>query len=79
VDPATGRELRRRIGAEKRLIVIVAGPNGAGKSTFVDTFLKPAFTRLAVNPDEVAKGLSQIRQRPSHTRPPASPKRGAAI
>jgi len=57
VDPATGRELRRRIGAEKRLIVIVAGPNGAGKSTFVDTFLKPTGI-LVVNPDEVAKGLS---------------------
>jgi predicted ABC-type ATPase len=57
VDPATGRELRRRIGAEKRLIVIVAGPNGAGKSTFVDTFLKPT-GNLVVNPDEVAKGLS---------------------
>jgi predicted ABC-type ATPase len=57
VDPATGRELRRRIGAEKRLIVIVAGPNGAGKSTFVETFLKPTGI-LVVNPDEVAKGLS---------------------
>ncbi len=57
MDPATGRELRRRIGAEKRLIVIVAGPNGAGKSTFVDTFLKPTGI-LVVNPDEVAKGLS---------------------
>jgi len=56
VDPATGRELRRRIGAEKRLIVIVAGPNGAGKSTFVETFLKPTGI-LVVNPDEVAKGL----------------------
>ena len=57
MDPATGRELRRRIGAEKRLIVIVAGPNGAGKSTFVETFLKPTGI-LVVNPDEVAKGLS---------------------
>jgi predicted ABC-type ATPase len=57
VDPATGRELRRRMGAEKRLIVIVAGPNGAGKSTFVETFLKPT-SILVVNPDEVAKGLS---------------------
>ena len=57
MDPATGRELRRRIGAEKQLIVIVAGPNGAGKSTFVETFLKPTGI-LVVNPDEVAKGLS---------------------
>ena len=57
MDPATGRQLRRRIGAEKRLIVIVAGPNGAGKSTFVETFLKPTGI-LVVNPDEVAKGLS---------------------
>ena len=57
MDPATGRELRRRIGAEKRLIVIVAGPNGAGRSTFVETFLKPTGI-LVVNPDEVAKGLS---------------------
>jgi predicted ABC-type ATPase len=57
VDSATGRELRRRIRAEKRLIVIVAGPNGAGKSTFVETFLKPTGI-LVVNPDEVAKGLS---------------------
>lgn len=57
MDPATGRELRRRIGAEKRLIVIVAGPNGAGKSTFVETFLKPTGI-LVVNPDEVAKALS---------------------
>lgn len=57
MDPATGRELLRRIGAEKRLIVIVAGPNGAGKSTFVETFLKPTGI-LVVNPDEVAKGLS---------------------
>jgi len=57
VDSATGRELRRRVRAEKRLIVVVAGPNGAGKSTFVDTFLKPTGI-LVVNPDEVAKGLS---------------------
>jgi len=57
VDSAAGRELRRRVRAEKRLIVIVAGPNGAGKSTFVETFLKPTGI-LVVNPDEVAKGLS---------------------
>jgi len=57
VDPTTGGELRRRVRAEKRLIVIVAGPNGAGKSTFVETFLKPTGI-LVVNPDEVAKGLS---------------------
>ena len=57
MDSATGRELRRRVRAEKRLIVIVAGPNGAGKSTFVETFLKPTGI-LVVNPDEVAKGLS---------------------
>ena len=57
MDSAAGRELRRRVRAEKRLIVIVAGPNGAGKSTFVETFLKPTGI-LVVNPDEVAKGLS---------------------
>jgi len=57
VDPTAGGELRRRVRAEKRLIVIVAGPNGAGKSTFVETFLKPTGI-LVVNPDEVAKGLS---------------------
>jgi predicted ABC-type ATPase len=68
VDPAAGRELRRRIRAEKRLIVIVAGPNGAGKSTFVETFLKPTGI-LVVNPDEWRKGCRQIRRRPSHTRP----------
>lgn len=57
MDPTAGGELRRRVRAEKRLIVIVAGPNGAGKSTFVETFLKPTGI-LVVNPDEVAKGLS---------------------
>ena len=35
-----------------------SGTNGAGKSTFVETFLKPTGI-LIVNPDEVAKGLSQ--------------------
>ena len=37
----TRRALRRRVGGEERLLVVVAGPNGAGKSTFVETFLKP--------------------------------------
>lgn len=39
-------------------MVAVAGPNGAGKSTFVETFLKSTGI-LVVNPDDVAKGLSQ--------------------
>jgi len=52
-----GRQ-RRTTRAEERLLVVVAGPNGAGKSTFVETFLKPTGI-LIVNPDEVAKGLSQ--------------------
>jgi predicted ABC-type ATPase len=52
-----GRQ-RRTTRAEERLLVVVAGPNGAGKSTFVETFLKPPGI-LIVNPDEVAKGLSQ--------------------
>lgn len=50
------RALRRRIRAEKRVLVVVAGPNGAGKSTFVETFLKST-GMLVVNPDDVARGL----------------------
>ena len=53
----TRRALRRRVGGEERLLVVVAGPNGAGKSTFVETFLKPTGI-LVVNPDDVARGLS---------------------
>ncbi len=53
----TRRALRRRVRAEKRLVVVVAGSNGAGKSTFVETFLK-ATGILVVNPDDVARGLS---------------------
>jgi len=41
-----------------RFAAVNAAPNGAGKSTFVETFLKPTGI-LVVNPDEVAKGLSQ--------------------
>ena len=50
------REIRRRIGAADRVLVVVAGPNGAGKTTFVETFLEPLGIRI-VNPDAIARAL----------------------
>jgi len=50
------REIRRRIAADARVLVVVAGPNGAGKTTFVETFLDPLGIRI-VNPDAIARAL----------------------
>lgn len=50
-------DVRARIAAETRVLLVVAGPNGAGKSTFVETFLGAVDLRV-VNPDAIARALS---------------------
>ncbi|MDR2846687.1 MAG: zeta toxin family protein [Candidatus Methanoplasma sp.] len=52
---------RKRIDCTGRpALVIIAGPNGSGKSSVVSGMIGSVFDETIINPDNYAKGLSEV-------------------